>query len=187
MKVVRRNWRSDGARRHREDRRPITIAAGGLSERRRLRKYSMNADCKVVYNNMKTPPEAERRSFKHSRWQAAACLSSYRSMVIHEVTADRRGRWRPRPSIHRNHPCVLVPSVFRLPSGLFDNDKFMLASEQACGRRPIRTSAMAVNANEALTRRKQSLNACAARSQRVDRAWEANRTTCCRREMQGNV
>ena len=34
MKVVRRNWRSDdGARRHRDDRRPITIAAGGLGER----------------------------------------------------------------------------------------------------------------------------------------------------------
>ena len=73
----------------------------------------MNADCKVVYNNMKTPPEAEGERREegqggstrwHSRWRAAAYLSSYRSMVIHEVTAD--GRTLAAATVHPSEPSV---------------------------------------------------------------------------------
>ena len=117
----------------------------------------MNADCQVVQQYEDTSRRREevvpRDGIHSGGGRAAACLSSYRSMVIHEVTDGRTdfgGRDRPSEPSVRPRPL----SVFRLPSELFDNDKFMLASERARGRRPIRTSAAmeaVVNANEALT------------------------------------
>ena len=102
----------------------------------------MNADCQVVQQYEDTSRRREEvvpRDGIHNgggRAAAAACLSSYRSMVIHEVTDGRTadGRTLAAATVHRNHPCVLVLSVFRLPSELFDNDKFMLASERASER-----------------------------------------------------
>ena len=122
----------------------------------------MNADCQVVQQYEDTSRRREevvpRDGIHSGGGRAAACLSSYRSMVIHEVTAGPTadGRTLAAATVHPSEPSVRPRplSVFRLPSELFDNDKFMLASERARGRRPIRTSAAmeaVVNANEALT------------------------------------
>ena len=61
--------------------------------RPRLRKYSMNADCQVVQQYEDTSRRREevvpRDGIHNGGGRAAACLSSYRSMVIHEVTDGR--------------------------------------------------------------------------------------------------